>query len=270
MITFVTCWYRLKAKFPKEIYKTWINNLLSNVKNFNLVIFTDTDSIQDIEEFLKNNPQIVVVQKPMKEFHCYKYKAQWKENHNNNTQLNGSSRWGVDWELNMLWSEKIHFVREVIDNKYFNSKWYGWCDIGYFRGRLQQDLPVNQIQNWPKVGKEDELKEEKIYYNVVGTNEQMRCAMQCVMNSNEKTLPSPQFPPQQVTISGGFFVIHQENIGWWWTTYYSRLELYFNNNYLVKDDQIIVTDCLLRDMNRFCLIKGQIGDPWFAFSHYLL
>jgi hypothetical protein len=35
----------------------------------------------------------------------------------------------------MLWSEKISFVKETMDNQYFNTEYYGWCDIGYFRNR---------------------------------------------------------------------------------------------------------------------------------------
>ena len=90
------------------------------------------------------------------------------------------------------------------------------------------------------------------------------------MNSNDEHLPNPPFSSNQITISGGFFLIHNGLIDWWWSTYYERLELYFKNKYLVKDDQIIITDCLMRNMDKFCLIKSKKGDPWFAFSHYLL
>ena len=33
----------------------------------------------------------------------------------------------------MLWCEKISFVKKTIEKNYFNTDWYGWCDIGYFR-----------------------------------------------------------------------------------------------------------------------------------------
>ena len=39
MITFVTCWYNFKAKFNKEIYYEWIDNMLTNVNNYKLVIY---------------------------------------------------------------------------------------------------------------------------------------------------------------------------------------------------------------------------------------
>ena len=44
MLTLVTCWYNVKAKFPSETYQTWISNFIMNVNKFNLVIFTDEKS----------------------------------------------------------------------------------------------------------------------------------------------------------------------------------------------------------------------------------
>ena len=40
-ITFSTCWYNFKAKFNFSVYAQWIRNMLSNVRAYNLVIYTD-------------------------------------------------------------------------------------------------------------------------------------------------------------------------------------------------------------------------------------
>ena len=37
-ITFSTSWYNFKSKFDNEIYLSWMDNMLSNVNNYNLVI----------------------------------------------------------------------------------------------------------------------------------------------------------------------------------------------------------------------------------------
>ncbi len=42
-ITFSTCWYNFKAKFPSTTYQQWINNMLSNVNNYFLIIYTDEE-----------------------------------------------------------------------------------------------------------------------------------------------------------------------------------------------------------------------------------
>lgn len=267
MITFVTCWYNLKAKFPSDNYRVWMSNLILNVNNFNLVIYTDAKSKVDIEPYINNNPLIKVVIKEMSDMYGYRYKKEWIQNHNNNTAL---KQWKVDWELNMLWSEKINFVKEAIETTFLGSDWYGWCDIGYFRGRPGLDLSIDAIKAWPKVDKEKEFNKDKIYYNMVGTNETIHMIHNSIKNSDYKGLPVPPIPMNQVSVSGGFFIIHKDKLQWWWDKYYNRLQLYFENNYLVKDDQMIVIDCMLREIKHFNLLRGQSGDIWFSFGPFLL
>ena len=52
MIVFSTCWYILKAKFDKKKYGEWIDNLLRNVKNFKLIIYTNRESYGMLEKYL--------------------------------------------------------------------------------------------------------------------------------------------------------------------------------------------------------------------------
>ena len=42
--------------------------------------------------------------------------------------------------------------------------------------------------------------------------------------------------------------------------------MYFKNNYLVKDDQIILADCILSNMNNFLLFRENKlrNDNWFT------
>ena len=50
-----------------------------------------------------------------------------------------------------------------------------------------------------------------------------------------------------------------------------KLALYFLNDYLVKDDQIIIVDCILSEPNRFELIResNPRENPWFTFRRWL-
>ena len=130
-ITYSSCFYIIRSKFEPNIYIEWMNNFLSIVNNFNLVIYTDENSSRYIPHIARENPKIKIIIKPLEEFYNYKYKDYWIENHTNNILLNDKSC----WELNMLWSEKIWFVNECIERKYFETEFYGWCDIGYFRNR---------------------------------------------------------------------------------------------------------------------------------------
>lgn len=55
MLTLVTAWYIFKAKFNVEIYQQWMSNLLLNVKEFKLVVFTNEESKWIIEPFLQTD-----------------------------------------------------------------------------------------------------------------------------------------------------------------------------------------------------------------------
>lgn len=260
-ITFSSCFYIIKSKFEPNIYIQWMNNLISMVNNFNLVIYTDENSSQYI---INENPKIKIIIKPIEQFYNYKYKDYWIRNHEQNLLLNNKS----GWELNMLWSEKVWFVQETITNIYFDTPFYGWCDIGYFRNR-PEDLHTSTLLSWPNSEKILQLDKNKICYSCINNDTgNMDYLYNIVNTKNIQGLPEDPIPPYQKSIAGGFFIIHRTKIEWWSKTYDSKLELYFKNNYLVKDDQIILVDCILSNMNMFSLFKesNYMFDNWFMFQ----
>ena len=264
-ITFSSCFYIIKSKFNPNTYIQWMNNFISIVNNFNLVIYTDENSSQYIDT--KGNQKIKIIIKPFEQFYNYKYKHYWIENHKKNIFTNSWS----SWELNMLWSEKIWFVKETIERKYFESEFYGWCDIGYFRNR-PNDLHSNNLLNWSNNEKIMNLDKNKICYGCVNNDDNfMNFLQQIVNNKNQFGLPKQQIPASQISISGGFFIIHKDKINWWSETYIKKLELYFNHNYLVKDDQIILVDCIFSNLNDFIIFRENAStfDNWFMFQRIL-
>ena len=78
-------------------------------------------------------------------------------------------------------------------------------------------------------------------------------------------------PSLQISIGGGFFLIHEEKIDWWFSTFDNMLQLYFENNYVVKDDQMIILNCISNNMDRFNLYyeNNPRYDNWFMFQRLL-
>ena len=263
-ITFSSCFYVIKSKFDHRIYIEWMNNFISIVNNFNLVIYTDENSAKYIN--IKNNPKIKIIIKPLDIFYNYKYKDYWIKNHENNYLLNDKS----SWQLNMLWSEKIWFVNETSEKKYFDTEFYGWCDIGYFRNR-PEDTDTKSLLNWSNSEKIMKLDKNKICYSCINNDDgYMNFLYKIINNRNEKDLPVLPIPAHQNSIAGGFFILHKDNINWWATTYDNKLKLYFENGYLVKDDQIILVDCILSNLDRFTLFRENNNlDNWFMFQRIL-
>jgi len=266
-ITFSTCWYNFNCKFDESVYKAWMDNMLSNVNNYNLVIYCDYASYADFQKYI-DNPRIMVIVKPHNQFYNYRYRSEWINNHEKNFLLNQK----VDWKVNMLWSEKIHFVNDTVKNKYFDTEFYGWCDIGYFRGR-PNDLSKSELTNWPNPEKIAALNPEKIYYACVNNDhDYMKMLTYIINDKNENLLPAMPIPAHQISIAGGFFICHVDKVAWWRDTLDAKLALYFKHGYLVKDDQIIVVDCILSNLKHFSLCKecDERYDNWFLFQRLLL
>jgi hypothetical protein len=260
-ITFSTCWYDLTSKFDKNKYYEWINNFLSVVISCYLVIYTNDVNIFDK---YKDNQRIKIIFKDFKDFETYKY--DWLSNHVNNKSLTH-----VDCKLIMLWNEKIHFVKESIN--YFNTEYYGWCDIGYFRNR-KNDTNINDITLWPSLEKINKLNKNKIYYSLINNNKKQIEELKIQINNKINNLPINPIDEKTFAIAGGFFIIGKEKIDWWYEIFYNKLKLYFDNNYLIKDDQIIINDCIFSNDTKehFILIEENIKnlDNWFLFQRYLL
>ena len=266
-ITFSSCFYIIKSKFDPSTYVAWMNNFISIVNQFNLVIYTDDNSRKYIDT--KRNPKIKIVIKPLEQFYNYKYKQSWIKNHEKNVLLNGCSC----WELNMLWSEKIWFVKDTIERKLFETDFYGWCDIGYFRNR-PFDTHSSQLINWGnnKQVFQNNINKQKICYACINNdNNYVNFLYQTVNNKNSNGLPAKEIPAHQNSIAGGFFFLHKDKIDWWSSTYDTKLQLYFKHNYLVKDDQIILVDCILSNLDNFTLFRENAGnlDNWFMFQRIL-
>jgi hypothetical protein len=265
-ITFSTCWYNFKAKFDSSVYQRWMHNMLSNVNNYNLVVYTDEAGYNVVQPYLHSKIKIII--KPYEEFYTHQLRDHWISNHENNVLLKDC----IDWRVNMLWSEKIHFVSETIKEQYFITDFYGWCDIGYFRGR-RNDLDVNALKMWPSPHKITALDKDKIYYGLVNNdNTYVDSIYNIVNNKNANGVPSHPIPRDIGVVAGGFFILHKNNIEWWHTTYYDKLKLYFENKELVKDDQIILADCIFSSIHHFCLCKENTNhfDHWFMFQRILI
>ena len=137
MITFVTSWYELKAKFDKKKYYSWMRNLLSNVVNFNLVIFSNRKSCKILEDLIKGNPRIKLIIKPIEQFYNYKYKKYWERNHQMNVLLKNRI------EVKIHYPIPLHLQKA--------SKIFGYSKgdfpIAERQSKRILSLPINQFLN---------------------------------------------------------------------------------------------------------------------------
>lgn len=272
IITFSTCWYIIKSKFNENTYLNWIKNILSIVNNFNLVIYTDKESFKLLVKLINfSNKKIKIIIKPFEEFYMYKYKDFWIKNH---TKSNLFLHKNTDWKLNMLWNEKVFFVNETINNKYFDTLYYGWCDIGYFRNRFN-DLHTNNLLKWPNNKKlMYNFFNNKIHYGCVQNNKITYVKLMNEIKTHyiEKCLNQPTVQFEEKCFAGGFFILKSDLIDNYIKVYDDKIMHYFMNNYIVKDDQMILMDIIFTNPNMFCIHTEDNPkfDNWFMFQRLLL
>ena len=108
-------------------------------------------------------------------------------------------------------------------------------------------------------------------YGLINNDLQYINNLQIIIN-NKNAIGLPQIPilEEHLSISGGFFISHKDKLEWWAETFYKKLDLYLENNYLVKDDQIIIADCIFSQTTDFCLLQeNSLYDNWFMFQRLL-
>jgi hypothetical protein len=175
----------------------------------------------------------------------------------------------------MLWNEKVFFVNETITNRYFDTLYYGWCDIGYFRNR-PNDLHSNYLKNWPNNAKllDVPFNTNCIHYGCVQNNTVTYVKLQNDIKdhySNKlKTQPTIHF--EEICFAGGFFIISPNLINYYAKLYDEKLAYYFSNNYFIKDDQTIIQDIVFTNSNLFYIHAedDKRYNNWFMFQRLLL
>jgi len=264
MYSIVSAFYVIESKFNLDKYKAWYDYFLDNI-NCELILFTNKKSSYLFDKY-KNKPNIKIIIYELEEFYNYKYYDKWIENHKKNYLLNKIS----GWELNMLWSEKISFVKTAIEKNLVTNDWICWCDIGYFRKNLPNTISKELLQKWPNKDVKT-LQNDKIYYSLAYDNYYVNNLYNQVNNVNINGLPKVDIPLNQLSIAGGFFLINKNKVNWWHNMYDKILNKYFNNNKIVKDDQIIIVNAIFLNIEHFTLLRENgKQDNWFLFQKWLL
>ena len=292
-ITFSSCLYQLKNRHGSDKHMEWFRDFIKVVNRFYLVIYTGENEysvIQNEISRLDENTQhkIKVVVKPFTEFQNYKHERFWRSN---NERTENMLRNIADWRLSMLWCEKTHLVKETIEKRYFDTEYYGWCDIGYFRDTLSASTPSTASpayrniirEHWPNPTIIQRLHKDKVYYGCNIQPKYMDYATKWMTrhfhtsNIDSTTgIPRDLYRPDAHYFSGGFYITGREKALWWNDTFQSALEKYINASAFLKDDQHIISYCAFRGSRDqdFCVVysndNNSIDKPWFLFRDFLL
>ncbi len=280
----------MKNRHGLQRHHVWFRDFIRIVNQFYLVIYTGEIEYDDICNEIRKldetaQGKIKVILKPFSEFHNSKYERFWMDN---NARPESKLKDIADWRLHMLWCEKTHFVRETIENQYFDTEYYGWCDIGYFRDTRSSDASMSYDEyrerireHWPNKNKINRLHKNKVYY---GCNVEPRKLYgsynyytRHFQNIDSTTgIPRDLYNKHSHFVSGGFYITGREKALWWCRRFQEILELYIMNNVVIQDDQHIIAYCVFvgnTPPHDFCIVKvNETNDDklWFLFRDFLL
>ena len=174
----------------------------------------------------------------------------------------------------MLWNEKVFFVNETIKKRYFNTLYYGWCDIGYFRNRIN-DIHSSLLNNWPNPLRliNYPFNNLMIHYGCVQKNTTTYVKLlNEVKEHYKKSVSNPPPVYHENCFAGGFFISREDPIKHYTALYDNKLTCYFENDYFIKDDQTIIMDLIFTNPHLFYIHTEDNDkyDNWFMFQRLLL
>ena len=128
--TIVTAYFPIPSKHQKENYQKWMQNFLS--LHDAMVIFTDASSasfIKNLRAHATKKTYIIIQRledtKTAKLFD----EAFWKKQFEKDPE----KKIHRDYRLYWIWNEKTNWLNKVVEANPFNSTFFAWVDIGYFR-----------------------------------------------------------------------------------------------------------------------------------------
>jgi Bacterial protein of unknown function (HtrL_YibB) len=234
-VTIVTAFYNISSKRTYEEYKPWIQHFAS-LKD-NMIIFTSPELVPIMKKYRKSRPNSYIESLPLSKLeilHEFGGMNFWRYQHSLDEEYKIHSP-----DLYIIWNSKGHFIQRGIDRNPFNSTFFAWVDIGYFRNagcnnqRMIRYLPTTLSEN------------QVMLLDVRGLVGGVNC------------------------VGGGFIGGFKDALSIWISRYFDLLHSH-NHSFIGKDQPWMLNTC--RRYSGSCMLikpSPKYGDPWFFMAPYL-
>ena len=251
MTTIVSCYYKLdKNKHSDNQWKHWIENffMIQSKK----IIFTNKQTY-DIYFKTVNNSNTYFYILEFQDFYTYKYLETFEKHFEFDHEKIIHNIY-----LYLIWNEKSNFLKKSIELNYFNTNFFVYCDIGYFRVRNLMSI----YRNWPKT---------KVLSSI-GDKVTLLEVNRFDMNEFEFEDMPKSF--QYVNRIGGGVIAGSKKVLLKWTQlYYEMLEKFIEINRFIGKDQSIMASVYLKNKKIINLVKHRptnlCQNKWFYLAPYL-
>ncbi len=247
-VSIVTCFYKLeKSKHTFQEYVEWINNLILNLNDAKIIIFTNKNDEPFMQNILSKNKSInytIIIREIDDLYISKRYQNIWNEQYVMDNQKNC----GRSIECYKIWNSKFSFLKDAIELNPYKSNKFIWNDIGNVRNKNMSPY----IKTYPNHNNISDKKLDIVLLKGF---------------TNEKQL----FFDNEVHFSGSMFGGGKDVILKLCKLYYLYFDLYIRKNKFIGCDQQIISSLYLRNKAFFnCVIpnKNVHIDTWFYLYHY--
>ena len=132
------------------------------------------------------------------------------------------------------------------------------------------------MKNWPNNVKliKNEFIKFRIHYGCIENNKQSFVSLseEIKEHYNSLLVTPPTNKYLENSFAGGFFILQKAIINIYANIYDKKLQYYFSNNYVIKDDQTILLDIIVMNPSLFYVHfeNNPMYDNWFMFQRLLL
>jgi hypothetical protein len=237
--TIVTAYFEIPSKHSSGEYKRWITNMLSLQDA--MVIYTTPDMVDTFRGLRKHAStltHIVPMQLEDTKMATSYSAAFWQAQHRMDPER-GSHK---DARLYWIWNEKTEFLWRTVDANPFQSAFFAWVDIGYFRSKAYNGQYM--IRHIPSSLRKDQV------------------LMLDVSSLIPKRLGK--------YVGGGFIGGYADGIQQWRTKYFAQLETH-KHEFIGKDQPFMWRTCdATPGLCQLVVPKKGHGNRWFYMAPYMM
>ena len=253
-ITIVTAYLEIpKKKFNTNTYISWITNYMNLIKDIPLIIYTNSDNINNLIINLRCNnlKNTKIIKININDLYCYKYIEYWNNDYHRDKEKYH------DPLLYLIWNNKTAFIKDAYDRKIFDTNFYMWTDIGMIR-----DLKTfNVLKNIFLNSEINKINKDKVY-------------LLEVENFNNNKLNYKNDKPyifNENRCGGGVILCNKNLIEKWFYEYYNMLDKFIKYDIFAGKDQNILNNLYISNRNLIELIKPNNSpiDKWFYMLYYI-
>jgi hypothetical protein len=246
--TIVTSYYTVPSKHSSDEYVNWISNLMSFDNNF--VIFTEAQHLDLIRSLRvgKEDRTVIVIEELGSSSMATKYDSEFWERQQ---AMDPEGAIHKSKELYIIWNEKVEWLKRASVSNPFDSDFFAWFDIGFFRS--DEFVGVDILKNLDNI----ELQRGQVM----------------LLDCSPLMWYVPEFA-QTHSLGGGFVGGDAEGIYQYHKVFYEALDTIARTGFIGKDQPVMYSACEIAPQHvnahgtavDLCQIVRSVagyGDRWF-------